>query len=149
MSERVEKAVELFVDGYSCAQAILAVYGPDLGVERAAALRLAAPLGGGMSRTNGPCGAATGALLVLGLKFGHSHPDDETAAERIRILTQEYLQRYDERKGSTMCTDILGHNLSLPGVPEKVNEGQLASETCPDAVGTAAQLLEEYLDLET
>ena len=53
---------------------------------------------------------------------------------------------YDERKGSTMCTDILGHNLSRPGVPEKVKEGQLSLETCPDAVRTAAQLLEEYLD---
>ena len=148
MSERVEQAVNLFVDGYSCAQSILAVYGPSLGVEKNAALRLAAPLGGGLSRTDGPCGAATGALLVLGLKFGHSHPEDEESAERIRNLTQDYLSRYDERKGSTMCTDILGHNLSLPGVPEKVKEGQLAAETCPDVVRTAAQLLEEYLETE-
>lgn len=101
-----------------------------------------------MSRTDGPCGAATGALLVLGLKFGHAHPDEEVAAERIRNLTQDYLERYRERKGSTMCTDILGHDLSRPGVPEKVKEGQLADETCPDAVRTAAQLLEEYLAME-
>lgn len=148
MSGRVEQAVEMFVGGYSCAQSLLAVYGPFLGVEREAALRLAAPLGGGLSRTDGPCGAATGALLVLGLKYGHSHPDDDAAADRIRNLTRDYLARYDERKGSTMCTDILGHNLSLPGVPEKVQEGQLSSETCPDAVRTAATLLEEYLDME-
>ncbi len=146
MSERVELAVTMFIDGYSCAQSLLAVYGPSLGVEREAALRLAAPLGGGMSRTDGPCGAATGALLVLGLRHGHTHPEDETGAEKIRDLSQEFLRRYDERKGSTMCTDILGHNLSRPGVPEKVNEGQLSLETCPDAVRTAAQLLEEYLD---
>jgi C_GCAxxG_C_C family probable redox protein len=146
MSERVEQAVTLFTDGYSCAQSLLAVYGPDYGVAREAALRLAAPLGGGLSRTDGPCGAATGALLVLGLKHGHSHPDDEEGAARIRDLTQDYLQRYQERKGSTMCTDILGHDLSQPGVPEKVKEGRLAQETCPDAVRTAAQLLEEYLE---
>ena len=149
MSARVDKAVNLFVDGYSCAQSILAVYGPSLGVEYEAALKIAAPLGGGMSRTDGPCGAATGALLVLGLKFGHTHPDDEEGATRVREMTKEYLDRYGERKGSTMCTDILGHNLSVPGVPEMVKEGQLAGETCPDAVRTAAQLLEEYLDLET
>jgi C_GCAxxG_C_C family probable redox protein len=146
VSERVEQAVTMFIDGYSCAQSLLAVYGPSLGVERGAALRLAAPLGGGMSRTDGPCGAATGALLVLGLRHGHAHPDDEAGAERIRNLTQEFLRRYRERKGSTMCTDILGHDLSLPGVPEKVKEGQLSRETCPDAVRTAAELLEEYLD---
>jgi C_GCAxxG_C_C family probable redox protein len=149
MSERVESAVDLFVDGYSCAQSILAVYGPALGVEKEAALRIAAPLGGGMSRTDGPCGAATGALLVLGLRFGHAHPDDEVRAARVRDLTQDYLEKYRERKGSTLCTDILGHNLSLPGVPEKVKEGQLSGETCPDAVRCAAQLLEEFLDLES
>lgn len=145
MSERVEQAVEMFSDGYSCAQSLLVVFGPDLGVEREAALRLAAPLGGGLSRTDGPCGAAMGALLVLGLKHGHNHPDDEEGAGRIRDLTQDYLARYQERKGSTMCTGILGHDLSQSGVPEKVKEGELAKETCPDAVRTAAQLLEEYL----
>ncbi|MEN8008159.1 MAG: C-GCAxxG-C-C family protein [Candidatus Krumholzibacteriota bacterium] len=147
MSERVEQAVTMFVDGYSCAQSLLAVYGPDLGVEREAALRLAAPLGGGLARTDGPCGAATGALLVLGLKHGHTLPDDEAGSERIRNLSQEFLRRYDEIKGSTMCTDILGHNLSLPGIAEKVKEGQLAQDVCPEAVRTAAQLLEEFLDL--
>jgi C_GCAxxG_C_C family probable redox protein len=146
MSERIERAVTMFVDGYSCAQSLLAVYGPELGVEREAALRLAAPLAGGLSRTDGPCGAATGALLVLGLRHGHSHPQDDEGKERIRKLTQEFLRRYQERKGSTMCTDILGHNLSQPGVPEKVKDGQLSNLTCPDAVRTAAQLLEEYLD---
>ena len=146
MSDRIDTAVAMFNDGYSCAQSLLAVYGPSFGVERQAALRLAAPLGGGLSRTDGPCGAATGALLVLGLVHGHDHPDDEAGAERIRTLTQEYLRRYDARKGSTMCTDILGHNLSHPGVPERVRDEQLSSETCPDAVRTAAELLEEYLD---
>jgi C_GCAxxG_C_C family probable redox protein len=138
----------MFVDGFSCAQSLLAVYGPPLGVEREAALRLAAPLGGGMSRTDGPCGAATGALLVLGLKHGHTHPDDEAGAERIRILTQDFLRRYDERKGSTMCTDILGHNLSLPGVAEQVKAGGLSKEPCPRAVRAAAVILESLLQGE-
>ena len=43
MSERIEQAVAMFVEGYSCAQSLLAVDGPGLGMEREAALRLAAP----------------------------------------------------------------------------------------------------------
>ena len=146
MSERAAQAVTMFLDGYSCAQSLLGVYGPGLGLEREAALRLAAPLGGGLSRTDGPCGAATGAVLVLGLRHGHCHPDDQEGAERLRGLTQEFLRRFREDRGSTRCTDILGHNLSLPGVAAKVKEGQLSRETCPDAVRAAAQLLEEFLD---
>ena len=148
MSERIEQAVAMFVDGYSCAQSLLAVYGPSLGVEREAALRLAAPLGGGLARTDGPCGAATGAVLVLGLKHGHTHPDDEAGADFIRNLTQTFLSRYAAIKGSTLCTEILGANLSLPGGKEKVEAEGLSAKSCPDAVRTAAQLLEEMLEIQ-
>jgi len=146
MNERIEQAVVMFNDGYSCAQSVLGVYGPLVGVEREVALRLAAPLAGGISRTDGPCGAATGALLVLGLKHGHSHPDDETGSDRIRDLTQKFLRLYHERMGSTRCTDILGANLSVPADLERVEAEDLYDATCPDAVRTAAQLLEELLE---
>ena len=148
MSERIEQAVAMFKDGYSCAQSLLGVYGPWLGMEREVALRLAAPLAGGISRTDGPCGAATGAILVLGLKYGHSHPDDEAGADRIRGLTQEFLRLYKERKNSTMCTDILGANLSVPADLDRVEAEELYDVSCPDAVRTAAQLLEELLNTQ-
>jgi hypothetical protein len=57
MSKHVDAAVAMFEEGYSCAQALLAAYGPDHGLDRDLALRLASPLGGGLSRTDGPCGA--------------------------------------------------------------------------------------------
>jgi C_GCAxxG_C_C family probable redox protein len=148
MIVRVEQAVDMFKDGYSCAQSLLGVYGPLLGVERETALRLAAPLAGGISRTDGPCGAATGALLVLGLKYGHCHPDDESGSERIRVVTQDFLRLYAERKGSTLCTDILGVNLSVPADVERAEAEELYDVSCPGAVRTAAELLEEMLDIQ-
>lgn len=148
MTSRVDKAVDMFKDGYSCAQSLLGVYGPLLGVEHEVALRLAAPLAGGVSRTDGPCGAATGALLVLGLKFGHSDPDDEIGSERIRDLTQDFLRLYAERTGSTLCTDILGVNLSVPADLERAEAEELYDVSCPGAVRTAAELLEEMLDIQ-
>ena len=148
MNTRIDKAVQRFVDGYSCAQALLSVYGPELGLDEAMALKIASPLGGGISRTDGPCGAATGAILVLGCALGHLGPDDDAGQERIRDYTQEFLRLYEERKGSTMCTDILGHNLSEPGVAEMVKEKELSKEPCPEAVRTAAELLEEMLEGE-
>lgn len=143
--ERVDLAVQMFVDGYSCAQSLLASFGPGYGLDRDLALRVAAPMGGGLSRTDGPCGAATGAILVLGLVHGQTSPDDDEGKERVRELTREFLRRYEMRKGSTMCTDILGHNLSLPGVAEKVSAGELGKEPCSAAVRTAGEILLELL----
>jgi C_GCAxxG_C_C family probable redox protein len=145
---RVDEAVRMFRDGYSCAQSLLAAFGPDHGLDRELALKVASPLAGGVSRTDGPCGAATGALLVLGLIAGPTDPDDDAGKDRIRTLTQEFLRRYALRKGSTMCTDILGHNLSLPGVAEKVADEGLSQEPCPEAVRAAGEILLELLQGE-
>ena len=148
MSPRVDQAVAMFEGGYSCAQALLATYGPDHGLDRETALRIASPLAGGLSRTDGPCGAGTGALLVLGLVLGPTAPDDDRGRDRIRGLTQEFLRRYAASRGSTFCTDILGHNLSLPGVAEKVKDQGLSAEPCPQAVRAAAEILETLLQGE-
>jgi C_GCAxxG_C_C family probable redox protein len=143
--ERIAQAVEMFRQEYSCAQSLLAVYGPEYGLDRATALRLAAPLGGGVSRTDGTCGAVSGAVLVLGLARGFTAPDDEAGHERIRALTREFLDRYRARRGATLCTDLLGENFSLPGVAERVAETGLTQQVCPDLVRTAAEILEELL----
>lgn len=143
--DRIEKAVRMFREEYSCAQALLAVYGPEYGLDRETALKLAAPLGGGISRTDGMCGAASGAVLVLGLASGWTDTGDEAGQDRIRELTQEFLRRYRERKGATLCTDLLGENFSLPGVADRVAESGLTQQVCPDIVRTAAEILEDLL----
>ena len=70
--DRVAQAEQMFRDGYGCAQCVLAVYGPAHGLDRATAMRIAAPFVGGVSRTDSVCGAVSGALVVLGAARGHS-----------------------------------------------------------------------------
>ncbi|MCP4571545.1 MAG: C_GCAxxG_C_C family protein [bacterium] len=142
---RVEQAVQMFVDGYSCAQSLAATYGPDHGLPRETALSLASPFAGGVSCTGGTCGGVAGALLVLGLAHGPRELSDEAGYDRIRSLTQEFLRRFRAREGSILCTDILGHDLTKPGVLERVQEQKLSLETCPQAVRTAAEILEDML----
>ena len=50
MSERVEKAVELFKSGYNCSQSVFAAYADLFGLERETALKVSAGLGGGCGR---------------------------------------------------------------------------------------------------
>lgn len=147
--ERVDLAERLFREGYSCAQSLAAAFGPGLGLDRGTALRLASPLAGGVSRTDGPCGAALGGLLVLGLARGADDPDDDDAKARIRELSREFLRRYRERTGSMLCTDILGHDLSAPGVAERVKAEGLADDVCPAAVRTAGEIVLDLLREES
>jgi C_GCAxxG_C_C family probable redox protein len=145
LSVRAEAAVALFADGCSCAQSLLAVYGPGLGLDRETALRVASPFAGGLSRTDGLCGAAAGGLLVLGLRHGTVDPGDEAGKERVRRLCQDFLGRYRERFGSTGCTALIGLDLSEPGEPERAKAEGRGERICSGLVRGAAELLEELL----
>ncbi len=82
MSRRKE-AEALFSMGFNCAQAILASYGAELGVGKDIAFRLSSALGAGVARTGQVCGAVTWAIMVLGLRFGSTDPEDEIRKEEL------------------------------------------------------------------
>ena len=71
----VDKAVEYFSNNFNCAQAVFTTYATEMGIEEEMALKIATQFGGG-SRKGEVCGAVSGALMVLGLKYGHWHAED-------------------------------------------------------------------------
>ena len=143
--ERIEVAAGMFKDGFNCAQSILGAFGPDLGIEREVALRMGSPLGGGLSRTGGLCGAAMGALLVLGLRHGHTEIEDDDQIELCRAEAQEFLRRFGGKQGGTTCPEILTADLSRPGEVDRAKDQGLFDEKCPFAVRDAAEILVELL----
>jgi C_GCAxxG_C_C family probable redox protein len=82
MTTPQDDAVSHFSEGFNCAQAVLLAHGPRLGIAADDCARLAAPFGAGMARTGSTCGAVTGALMVIGLRLGHTRADDLARKER-------------------------------------------------------------------
>ena len=94
MTANSESAVTMFLEGYNCAQAVLACCGRDLGLPRETAIRVAQAFGGGMGRTGNVCGAVTGAMMVIGLKHSVKNAKDAATKELAYSMTQEFLRRY-------------------------------------------------------
>ncbi|MFZ5631777.1 MAG: C-GCAxxG-C-C family protein [Bacillota bacterium] len=67
----VELAVSSFQEGALCSQALFSTCAVKLGLDRETAMKIATPFGGGMARLGETCGAVTGALMVIGLKYGN------------------------------------------------------------------------------
>jgi C_GCAxxG_C_C family probable redox protein len=141
---RIEEAVVHFKEGFSCSQAIMAAYGPTLGLDRETALRIASGFGGGMGRLAETCGAVTGAFMVLGFKFGSAMADRQ-AKETVYGLVREFAKRFNAIHGSVLCRDVLGCNLNTPEGLALAQEKKLSSTVCPPYVETAAEILEEML----
>ena len=141
---RVDEAVSLFEQGFSCSQAMLISYGIPLGLTREQACRLGASLSGGL-RLGETCGAVAGAILVLGLCFGHTDPGDKKGKERLDQRVVEFQKRFAQQHSSNLCRSLLGFDLSRPGELEKARASGAFKTTCPHYVRSAAELLESMV----
>jgi C_GCAxxG_C_C family probable redox protein len=145
MSEKAEAAVSCFGEGFNCAQAILATYGVAFGLSRETALKTAAGFGAGMGRRGEVCGAVTGALMVLGLRYGYTEVTDKGAKGRIYDLAQDLTGRFSAAHGTLLCRELLGCDLSTAeGVALARREGYFTGR-CPRFVRTAAEILDAFL----
>lgn len=141
----VEEAISLFKKGFRCSQAILSTYGIEFGLDQELALKLASPFGGGIGSLGNTCGAVTGAIMVLGLKYGHSKVGEMKKKEKANEIAREFVEKFNSRNGSIMCKELLDCDISTPEGRNKAIEEKLFIEICPNLVRDSAEILEELL----
>ena len=134
-------AVSMFKEGFSCSQAILLTYGQELGIDKATALKISAPFGGGMARMGETCGAVTGAFMVLGLKYAK----DKESKEKLYGLVNKFVEKFKSRNSSILCRELLGYNIGTSEGMKMVKEKGLIDTLCPKLVKDAAEILKEIL----
>lgn len=71
MTLHEEKALELFREGYNCAQAVFAAFCDVMDIDVETALKISSSFGGGMGRMREVCGAVTGMFMVAGMLYGY------------------------------------------------------------------------------
>ena len=140
--EKPIKAQTRFEEEFSCSQSVLSTLAPELGLDEETALKIASAFGGGMVRHGEVCGAVTGALMVLGLKYGSSNPDEE---EAVREASQALMKRFEEKNGSLLCRELLGYRLIVPEELEAAKESGIFKTVCPLMVHNATTLAEEIM----
>lgn len=139
----VATAVEMFAQGYSCSQALLAAFAPHYGLDRDTALKLASPFGGGLARQGLVCGALTGGIMVLGLHGGRTDPDDAATRDHNDALVREFTARFRGEGGSVMCNELTGVDISDPAARTAGKEAGVYDRVCPGLVRMAAALVQE------
>ena len=147
MRTKSEVAMAKFLAGYNCAQSVLYAYGPDLGLDGETALKVATGLGAGMGRRGEVCGALTGGILVLGLKYGRGGQQDRSATEETYQKTLELMARFEKRHGSCFCRVLLGGcDLRTAEGQQYFKEHDLLHKTCVGCVQTVVEEVAKLLD---
>jgi C_GCAxxG_C_C family probable redox protein len=135
-----EMAQALFKEGFNCSQSILAAYGTDLGIERDIALKIAGAFGGGIGRMGETCGVVTGALMIIGLKYGVISANDKTAKAKTYEVAKAFVNSFEALNNSVKCRDFLGFDIR-----SNPDSGKIISRQCPKYVIDAVSIIEELL----
>lgn len=134
----------LFNEGFNCSQAVCGAYAGELGVTREDGLRMSAAFGGGIGRTGQTCGAVSGALMVLGLKYGMTEADPK-AKDRMYAIAQEFMTRFSERHGTLLCRELLNADITTAEGRQSMKERNTHSTICGGLIEDAAEILDDML----
>lgn len=147
MEDRIEKAVNLFKEGYNCSQSVVAAFADLYGFTNEQALKMSASFGGGIGRMRQTCGAACGLFLLAGLETGSTEGKDREGKEANYKVVQQLAEEFRKRNGSLICAELLGLSKSAPtpATPEERTNEYYKKRPCVKMVEEAARIWCEYL----
>jgi C_GCAxxG_C_C family probable redox protein len=137
--------LELFRSGFHCSQAVLAPFSEEFGLPRETALKITCPFGGGLGGYGRTCGALTGAMMVVGLKYGTTIPTDLEAKKLSREKTRALIETFEKAHGSCNCNDLVGFDRSNLAGAELMATLPFFHSTCQKFLETVITYIEEEL----
>jgi C_GCAxxG_C_C family probable redox protein len=141
--EKQDKALDYFRNKFNCSQAVFTVFGTEYGLSEDDSLRIGCAFGGGMGRQQHTCGAVTGALMALGLKYGKALNDSEEKKQETYSKTREFFRRFTELNGSVNCKVLLeGLDMNDPEDHKIIMERKLFDINCEKYVVDAVNIVE-------
>lgn len=145
-SNKVKKAVDYAERGYMCSESIVMAFVEEFGLKPDIAARISSGFAGGMAQGK-TCGAVTGAIMVIGLKYGAGLIRDQYSKDMCFQITQEFSQCFLSRRKSLECTEILLMNNINPKDPEEMKNLR-EKRLCDKIIKDAAEILEDLFKEE-
>ncbi len=132
----------------SCSQAIFTAFGEHLGlgkVDYDTCMKIGSAFSGGIALTGNVCGALTGALMALGLKY--EKVDEAGVAvntDKVNEVAVKLLDEFKSLNGSIICRELINDDLITDDdVKQAFENGSF--DNCPKFVEDVSIMLEKLL----
>lgn len=147
MEERVQKAVNLFKDGFNCSQSVFAAFADIYGLTFDQSLLVSSSFGGGIGRMRETCGAACALFILAGLENGSTDPKDREAKSANYKFVQELAEIFRKRNGALKCFDLLKlkENSCISPIPDERTPQYYARRPCVRIIEVASEMWNTYL----
>lgn len=142
--KRQKEALKTFNNGFNCCQSVISVFNNELGLNKDTALKISSGFGGGLTKGE-VCGAVSGAIMVLGLKYGHFIEEEIDSKAKMKTYTKEFIRRFEEKNNSIICKKLLGYDLSSEKEYLIIKDKELFDRLCPKYIEDSIEILEEML----
>jgi C_GCAxxG_C_C family probable redox protein len=140
-----ERALTHFSQGYNCAQSVLLAMFEYWSGKSDLIPKIATGFGGGMGSCGSVCGALTGGLMALGIRYAANEPPSSGSSLEKKTQTYERAQRlykqFETQHGSVLCRELLGYDVSNHEEAEKMRKGRLHDDKCIAFVANTAEML--------
>ena len=136
LDERVNRAVDNFMQGYGCCQSVVAAFADLYGLDDTLAKRMM-------------CGAVSGIVMLVGLDCGQTEGSDREGKSACYKVVQDLLDKSKEENGSIICAEILGLKGHEKAASSYVASARTAeyykTRPCAAKVESAARIFANYL----
>jgi C_GCAxxG_C_C family probable redox protein len=144
--EIISKALFHFGNEYNCAESTLLAIAKDAyQIDSNLVPRIATGFGGGIARQGFLCGAVSGVVMGLGLKYGRNSPDELRARTYNPVV--EFFKQFQKRFGSTTCKELCGCDLSTIEGIRKFRDENVHQEKCSELVKGAIEIFMSLAEL--
>jgi len=149
LEDRIQRAVELFMQGYGCCQSVVCAFSDLYGLDEEMALKVSAGFGGGVGRMRMMCGACSALVILAGLERGQTRGEDREGKAVCYQLVRQLLETFRQRNGSIICAELLQMNgvkaETNTSQPDERNAEYYRVRPCARKVESAARVFAEYL----
>lgn len=140
-------ALKAFDNNYNCAQSVLSVFAGDVGLHKDIAFKLANNFGAGIAYTQQTCGAVTGALMAIGLKYGKGENGTNDEKEMANDMATHFMAEFRKKHGSTQCLALLENiNFTTPEGAELAHQRNIFNTHCHEFIKTSVVLTEKLIN---
>jgi C_GCAxxG_C_C family probable redox protein len=141
-----EKAVAYHRDGYNCAQAVLLTLYDYMypGSKNEVIPKIATGFGGGIGRCGNLCGALSGGVMAVGLKYGVNEINAEKKLQTY-AQAQALFKLFEEQHGSVMCRSLIKYDLSDAEQMAKAKQTGAFEKVCTPLIKS---VIEGFLSLK-
>ena len=143
-SNKAEIALSKFEE-FNCAQSVVYAFAEDVKIDKNILLSLSTGFGAGFGRKQKVCGAVSGAVMILGAKYGRKDNEPKDKTEKTYSEVQQFIDEFVKEKGTINCSELLqGCNLSTEEGQQLFKDKNLRRDVCNKCVELACNILQKH-----